>query len=402
MREAGTGISVETGADIEAGAGTGTSTEAGAGMTLVKSSYSADDCKLLLKDLTSVMEPKSSEEREALIQSGTHYSELLPEEKAPTERYMQIYNKAVDYTSEDIAIWVNTLCKMVFNRVNKGRPILVSLARAGLPLGVLIKRCLKIVYGTDCNHYGISIIRDKGIDVNAMDYIYREEVEKLGGQVENIVFIDGWVGKGVIKIQLDDAVKQLQGLDKKWDKLRSDLFVISDPANVTEYCATRQDVLLPFACLNSTVSGLISRTIANRYIDSDNGDFHGAVYFNQFESIDQTNKYLSTIDLGKWKSVANMSTMAFGTMSGMEVVVKICTEYGIDDYKKVKPGIGETTRVLLRRIPYKVLISKRVPEHDRDIQHILELCHEKNVETERFDLGDYKVCGIIKDLHADA
>ena len=41
----------------------------------------------------------------------------------------------------------------------------------------------------------------------------------------------------------------------------------------------------------------------------------------------------------------------------MEAVPAIRRENGIDDIHLVKPGIGETTRVLLRRVPDAVLVS---------------------------------------------
>jgi ribosomal protein L7Ae-like RNA K-turn-binding protein len=86
----------------------------------------------------------------------------------------------------------------------------------------------------------------------------------------------------------------------------------------------------------------------------------------------------------------------------MTIVNSICNDMGVADYKKVKPGVGETTRVLLRRVPWKVLINNSVEDTDEDIQHILVLCKEKNIPVERYSLGHYKVCGIIKELSADA
>ena len=62
---------------------------------LVKTSYSKDDVVVLLKDLSSEMHEMSTEEREKAIQSGVHYSEMLPEEKAPSEEYEHLYNKAL-------------------------------------------------------------------------------------------------------------------------------------------------------------------------------------------------------------------------------------------------------------------------------------------------------------------
>ena len=44
----------------------------------MRSSYSEDDVILLLKDITGMVEPQGTEERERQIQSGRHYSEMLP------------------------------------------------------------------------------------------------------------------------------------------------------------------------------------------------------------------------------------------------------------------------------------------------------------------------------------
>lgn len=377
-------------------------------MDLVRTTYKKDDCIILLKDLTGVMKPLSTEEREKCNQSGVHYSEMLPEEKEPSAAYKDIYDKAVERTKSDMTKWVAQLGEIIMAKTENRKPVLLSLARAGIPLGVLIKRYIKVVHSVDCSHYAISIIRDKGIDINAMKYVYDAEVKNGQCRVEDFIFIDGWVGKGVINQQVCDAVKELKSINSKWKTLKDDLYVVTDSANVTKYCATRRDCMLPFACLNSTVSGLISRTILNNHIDTGSGDFHGAVYFKQFESIDQTNKYIDTIsadDMKKASSMvdkSNIQGLPFGELTGMEVVNKICKEFNISDYKKVKPGIGETTRVLLRRVPYMVLINSNVENNDEDIQHILELCKQKNVRTERYDLGDYKVCGVVKDFNADA
>ena len=86
-------------------------------------------------------------------------------------------------------------------------------------------------------------------------------------------------------------------------------------------------------------------------------------------------------------------------LSGIDVVKKIANTYAIDDINFIKPGIGETTRVLLRRIPWKVLVNPKHPGTD-ELQHIIQLAHDKGVPVELspVDLGNYKVCGIIKNL----
>ena len=85
---------------------------------------------------------------------------------------------------------------------------------------------------------------------------------------------------------------------------------------------------------------------------------------------------------------------------GIDEVRKIEGEYGIDNINLIKPGIGETTRVLLRRIPWKVLIDERYKGNPQ-LEHIVRLAEEKHTPVEYYPLTHYKCCGIIKKL-ADA
>ena len=280
---------------------------------LVKTSYNEEDVIVLLKDLTGIMEEMSAEEREQAIQSGVHYSEMLPEESAPKFAYEKLYKKALEANKYDIALGIARVAEMIWAQTVEGElPILVSLARAGIPVGILIKRYLKQRYNVDCPHYAVSIIRDKGIDVNAMNLIYSREVIGNKNCVENIFFVDGWTGKGAIKTQLEEAVSDLKypfrneyngdedstilgDKNIKWEGLSDELYVLADPANITKYCGTHKDFLLPSACLNSTVSGLTSRTILNYFIKVEEGDLHGAVYFDKFEHIDKSNEFIDNI-----------------------------------------------------------------------------------------------------------
>ena len=61
----------------------------------MRTSYKETDVKLLLKDITGLVQPQSTQEREKMIQSGTHYCEMLPIEYVPTEKYMQVYDEAL-------------------------------------------------------------------------------------------------------------------------------------------------------------------------------------------------------------------------------------------------------------------------------------------------------------------
>lgn len=385
---------------------------------LVRHSYNPDEVTVLLEDLGNLMTPIATEERERLIQSGIHYSEMLPLEYEPTREYMEVYEQALHTLGKKTAEAVQILAYRLM-QVHEEPIVIISLARAGLPIGILLRRALKQLFKFDCPHYSISIIRGKGIDINAMKYIYEKEGKRYG--TEHFQFIDGWVGKGAISGVLEKSCEELRALGPEWAGISSTLGVVSDPANTTSLCGTHEDFLIPSACLNSTVSGLVSRTILNRFIGPN--DFHGGVYYQDLESVDHSKEFIDTItsimeesnpSIYDLEHRANEIAKDSLGKSGMDTVVSISRKFGIGDVNLIKPGVGETTRVLLRRMPWKVLIdtskksqegpSERVGATDptEGLEHIIQLCKEKNIPIEEYPLGNYRACGIIKDLSADA
>ncbi|MBJ8193981.1 hypothetical protein JDS79_45615, partial [Bacillus cereus] len=60
-------------------------------------------------------------------------------------------------------------------------------------------------------------------------------------------------------------------------RLNDDLAVLADPGRCSETFGTREDYLIPSACLNSTVSGLMSRTVLRDDLIGPD-DFHGAKF----------------------------------------------------------------------------------------------------------------------------
>ena len=83
--------------------------------------------------------------------------------------------------------------------------------------------------------------------------------------------------------------------------------------------------------------------------------------------------------------------------SGAEEAARIAGAFGVEDINFIKPGIGETTRVLLRRVPWKVLIGETCRE-DPALAHIRRLAEEKQVPIQYYPLKHYKTCGIIRKL----
>ena len=345
----------------------------------MRSSYSEDDVILLLKDITGQVEPQPTIEREKLIQAGKHYSEMLPIEYVPSEKYMQVYKEALKCYSKPVAEAVVKLGDKIISTKGKN-VVLVSLARAGIPIGILVKRYIKEKYNISPVHYSISIIRGRGIDDNAMKYMLSRH------EAKDLLFVDGWIGKGAILNELKKDLKAYEGVS-------SDIAVIADPANVTELCGTHEDILIPSSCLNSTVSGLISRTFLRDDIIGEN-DFHGAVYYEELKDSYLSYEFIDEIEK-KFKDIIIKDDEKKIEGHGIEEVREIGKQFEIDDINLIKPGIGETTRVLLRRVPWKVLIDKKYIG-DSSIAHIIRLAKEKNVKIEYYPLKHYKTCGIIK------
>ena len=102
------------------------------------STYKQEDVTILLKDITGLVTPLATKEREARIQSGVHYSEMLPLEYKPTDSYMATFKRAVEMYSQITADSVAQLSDAIIS--DKKSPVLVSLARAGTSIGVLLKR----------------------------------------------------------------------------------------------------------------------------------------------------------------------------------------------------------------------------------------------------------------------
>lgn len=346
----------------------------------MRTSYRREDVVLLLKDITGQVEPQSTEERERLIQSGKHYSEMLPIEYVPTKQYMEVYEQALDVYAKPTADAIGVLAGKIIN--SKGtNVVLVSLARAGIPVGILLKRYIKMKYDVEVPHYSISIIRDRGIDKNAMRYLLHNY------EPEQLQFVDGWIGKGVILSELKRELNYFDGVS-------SDIAVIADPANITDLCGTHDDILIPSSCLNSTISGLVSRTFLRSDVIMED-DYHGAVYYGGLKDSDLSYQFIDTIERNFSTEPEVVERSIDG--SGMDEVKKIAERYNIDDINFIKPGIGETTRVLLRRVPWKVLIDLRYKEA-LELKHLVRLADEKNVPIEYYRMNHYKCCGIIRKL----
>ncbi len=353
--------------------------------------YSPNDVIFLLKNLNGLMTEMDLQSREQRIQSGGHYSEMLPIEYEPTKDYLDLFHQTLHESAAKVAEAVGVVAEHILKR-NGPKMVLVSLARAGTPIGILVKRYLLEKHGLDFPHYSISIIRGRGIDENALLYILQNH---LGSKIQ---FIDGWTGKGAITKVLNQACLEFNA--KYEYDLDDDLAVLADPGHCVKTFGTREDFLIPSACLNSTVSGLVSRTVFRRDLIGEK-DFHGARFYENLLKVEVSNLFVDTItrEFKMLKRINSgfMDSYADPEVSwqGLKSLTYIKEKYGIEDINFIKPGVGETTRVLLRRLPDRVLVDNL---ENSNLKHIMLLCKDKGVPVEEYPQLSYSCCGIVRQI----
>lgn len=359
-------------------------------------SYNPKDAIFLLKNLNGLMVETDLQTREKNMQSGGHYSEMLPIEYEPTQEYLDLFHLTLQESASKVAEGVGIVAESILKR-NGPKMVLVSLARAGTPIGVLIKRYLLEIHDLDLPHYSISIIRGKGIDENAILYILQNH------PASKLQFIDGWTGKGAITSVLSKACKEFQV--KYGVELDDDLAVLADPGYCVKTFGTREDFLIPSACLNSTVSGLVSRTVFRTDLIGNN-EFHGARFYNELLEQEVSNLFVDTISAEfKTLELSRSGTDASDnqvnveevkvTWQGLKALTRIKETFGITNINLIKPGIGETTRVLLRRLPERILVDHL---KNPNLKHILLLAKDKGVPVEEYPNLTYSCCGLVKQL----
>lgn len=350
------------------------------------SSYAPEDVGWLLQDFSDVELEAPTEEREEAIQAGgAHYAESLPVEYQPSPEYQQLYQSALDDSADRIARAVGTVTETVLAERSPS-PVLVSLARAGTPVGVLMRRWAQTRHGLDLPHYAVSIVRGRGIDANALRWLAAHH------DPADVVFVDGWTGKGAITRELREALSAFEGFNPE-------IVVLADPGSCVETYGTREDFLIPSACLNSTVSGLISRTVLRSDLVGP-ADFHGGKFYRELAGADVSVDFVDTV-AARFAEVADavdeevkelLAADRTPTWEGWAAVERISEEYGIHDVNLVKPGVGETTRVLLRRVPWKILAQRGAGP---DLDHVRLLAEQRGVPVEEVDGLPYTCVGLI-------
>lgn len=354
--------------------------------TVGSGSYAPADVHFLLRHMR--LDATDVEEKERLIQSGQrHYSEMISAEQAPDAVHSALYQQALTQNGRRMAADVQALAEGLHQACD-GEPIaLVSFVRAGLPLGVLLRRAL-VEKGREAHHYGVSIIRDRGIDRVAL----RAIVEAHGAR--NIVFVDGWTGKGAISGELARTLRDEPGFEHP-----PRLVVLADPCGQAWLAASAEDWIIPSGILGATVSGLVSRSIWPA-----EGGLHGCVRYDHLHPHDVTRSFIEHIEIERATLGPVAAAQPWGDARKAElqaaaraVVERLASLHGIGNYNRIKPGIAEATRAVLRRVPERVLVRDR---RDPDVQLLMHLTERASVVVEDAGdaLGPYRAVTIIRGI----
>jgi hypothetical protein len=356
-----------------------------ASLTVGSGSYLPADVHFLLRPveigLTDVLE------KERLIQTHQkHYSEMISQESAPSSTHMALYERAMSQNAVRMAADVQALA-LALDRQYRGSTIaLVSFVRAGLPLGVLLRRAL-IGLGREAHHYGVSIVRDRGIDSVALDSVIAEH------GAHNIVFVDGWTGKGAIAGELK---RSLAG-DTRFP-VEPRLVVLADPCGQAWLAASADDWIIPSGILGATISGLVSRSIWPA-----EGGLHGCVVYEHLREHDVTRPFIERIERARSSVEASPALpwtpeQASSLQRGASAVVdRLATRFHVSNLNRVKPGIAEATRAVLRRVPDRVLVRDRA---DADVQLLIYLTDQAGIDVQEAGeaLGPYRAVTIIRSV----
>ncbi len=317
-------------------------------------SYTVNDVQFLLQPMSLPDTPVHV--KEALIQSGKkHYSQMLSHEALPPDDYLPLFYRAMELNQATMAEHLLLLAQSIIRTRPQGIT-LVSLARAGTPIGVLLKHILKRHFNVQVEHYSISILRDVGIDANALRYILKSHTP------ESLVFVDGWTGKGVISRQLTASLQAFANSDGI--TIPAELYVLTDLSGWATVAPSSEDYLIPSAILNATISGLVSRSFYDS-ASANSSDFHGCLYYDRFSEHDLSSYFIDTLLTtinSLWPSLKDKleaqvnSRLALQNQS-QDFLDWTSQHYGISRPNYIKPGIGEATRALLRRETQLLLLQ---------------------------------------------
>ena len=231
-------------------------------------------------------------------------------------------------------------------------------------------------------------MRGRGIDTVALAHVRRRH-----GAARS-VFVDGWTGKGAITAEL---AASLPGTGFAFE-----LATVADPAGCASRGATVDDYVLPSGLLGAIVSGLVSRSVLSPGLVGPD-DFHACRFLAEHAAHDVSAAFVDavegaapTIDVGTpWtQRTARLAREELPALLGF-----VARDAGVDDVNRIKPGIAEATRALLRRVPDALYLADR---GDPEVLPLLHLAERAGVPVRTMSSPRYRAVTVIRRLGPEA
>lgn len=325
-------------------------------------SYAFEEVSFLMRRMH--LETTALEEREKLIQSGQrHYSEMIGPEDAPSRNRLKLFRESLESNGFRMANDLSILAAGMAASAVNGELTVVSIARAGTPIGVLLWHRLRtIAPHLRVKHYSISVIRDRGVDFAALRWIIARH------SPSSVRFVDGWTGKGTIADELRLSIAAWPDTPADLD---SGLWVSLDVCGAARFAASSQDYLIPSTLLGGTLSGLVSRSVLPS--GEEGGEaFHGCVPLDSLRRYDlsrwfigQIGALMETIPHPQW--APNASAGPLRREETVRCLDMMLARHQLSDRNRIKLGIGETVRVLLRRLPHTIWLGDQTNSTDANL-----------------------------------
>jgi hypothetical protein len=315
-------------------------------------------------DASFLLDPIVVERGEARIEHAAQIAAHAP----ISAEYHRLFLAAIARNQHKLARDVAAAARYLA-QTHAGEIVLASLVCAGTPLAVLIHRALTRM-GRRSYHYAISTVRDRGIDFKALDHITARH------RAQEVVFIDGWTGKGFIASELRQSVQEYNRL--RHQSLDATMVVLADLAGAAAFAGSSEDYLIPSAMLRSTVNGLTGPSFVN---PNPHGNFDACLYLAVLAEHDASTLFVDAMMPALESALKSNEAGGVATDTALEserFVEHVVKAYGLAARNWVKPGVSEATRALLtRKVPMTLLV--RNPQ-DPDVSHLFLLAQRQDCQ----------------------
>ncbi|WP_284441707.1 cysteine protease StiP domain-containing protein, partial [Escherichia coli] len=175
------------------------------------------------------------------------------------------------------------------------------------------------------------------------------------------------------------------------------LVVLADPCGCSWLAASDDDWLIPFGIMGAPVSGLISRSVWS------SEGLHGCMVCEHLSEFECSRMLVDTVaHFRKKLTPSSLAPLSWNTESARilwqtsrDVIAFLADEFKVDSVNRIKPGIAEATRAVLRRVPDHVFVRSI---DDPDVALLVGLAREKGIVVTEMGgtLGQYRAVTIIK------